>query len=185
MLMEGVMHYGYKGKELSEVSKCRLYLWCTTLADITNGKGGKLLTAAIYCHQSALTGRRQCEWPTQPAPNQSQQYYGEKQCTNASLSIGGLLFGDNHWEPGMNHPATFSDMTLTTECTTSWWTMATGTQEPITTLTRTLLDNTSKQFRQTTSTEYHERHMPMAKSNHLRQDWYNGRKTRSSAYRQE
>jgi hypothetical protein len=26
MLMEGVMHYGYKGKELSEVSKCRLYL---------------------------------------------------------------------------------------------------------------------------------------------------------------
>jgi hypothetical protein len=54
MLMEAFMHNGYKGKELRELNKCRLYLQCTNLADITNGKGNKILAAAIQCHRSAL-----------------------------------------------------------------------------------------------------------------------------------
>jgi hypothetical protein len=39
MLMEAFMQNGYKGKERRELNKCRLYLQCTNLADITSGKG--------------------------------------------------------------------------------------------------------------------------------------------------
>jgi hypothetical protein len=55
MIMEAVMQNGYKGKDLREfMNKCRLFLRCTTLADITNGKGDKLLPVdVLYCHQSA------------------------------------------------------------------------------------------------------------------------------------
>jgi hypothetical protein len=74
MLMEAFMQNGYKGKELRELNKCKLYLQCANLADITNGKGNKILAAAIRCrHQSALIERKQYEWPTQPAPNQLQK----------------------------------------------------------------------------------------------------------------
>jgi hypothetical protein len=73
MLMEEFMKNGYRGKELRELNKCHLFLQCTTLADIVNGKGDKLLMAAIHCHRSTLLERRQYEWPTQPAPNQSQK----------------------------------------------------------------------------------------------------------------
>jgi hypothetical protein len=61
MLMEAFMQNGYKGKELRELNKCRLYLLCTTLADIANGKGDKLLTAAIHCHRSPMIERCQFE----------------------------------------------------------------------------------------------------------------------------
>jgi hypothetical protein len=72
MLMEAFMQHGYKGKALGDLNKCRLYLQCTNLADITNGKGNKILAAAIQCHRSALIEQKQYEWPTQPAPNQLQ-----------------------------------------------------------------------------------------------------------------
>jgi hypothetical protein len=64
MLMEAFMQNGYKGKELRELNNCRLYLQCTNLTDITNGKGNKILAAAIQCHRSALIERKQYEWPT-------------------------------------------------------------------------------------------------------------------------
>jgi hypothetical protein len=54
LLMEAFMHNGYKGKELCELNKCRLYLQCVNLADITNGKSNKILAAAIQCRQSTL-----------------------------------------------------------------------------------------------------------------------------------
>jgi hypothetical protein len=41
MLMEAFMQNGYKGKELRELNKCRLYLHCTNLADITRVKAPK------------------------------------------------------------------------------------------------------------------------------------------------
>jgi hypothetical protein len=58
--MEAFMQNEYKGKELLELNKCRLYLRCTTLADIANGKGDKLLMAAIHCHRSPMAN------PTSP-----------------------------------------------------------------------------------------------------------------------
>jgi hypothetical protein len=73
MLMEAFMQNGYKGKELCELNKCQLYLRCTTLADLANGKGDKLLTAALHCHCLSLIERSQFEWPTQLAWNPSQQ----------------------------------------------------------------------------------------------------------------
>jgi hypothetical protein len=48
MLMEAFMQNGYRGNELCELIKCRLYLRCTTPADIAIGKGDKLLTAGIH-----------------------------------------------------------------------------------------------------------------------------------------
>jgi hypothetical protein len=54
MLMEAFMQNGYKGKALRDLNKCRLYLQCTNLVDITNGKGNKVLAAAIQCHRSVL-----------------------------------------------------------------------------------------------------------------------------------
>jgi hypothetical protein len=83
MLMEAFMQNGYKGKALRDLNKCRLYLQCTNLADITNGKGNKILAAAIQCHRSVLIERKQYEWPIQPAPNQLQKCSGGKRCTNA------------------------------------------------------------------------------------------------------
>jgi hypothetical protein len=77
MLIEAFMQNGYKGKELRELNRCRLYLQCTNLADITNGKGNKIL-AAIQCHRSALIEQKQYEWPTQPAPNQLQKLLWRK-----------------------------------------------------------------------------------------------------------
>jgi hypothetical protein len=76
--MEEFMQNGYKGKELRELNKCWLYLPCTNLADIANGKGDKLLTAGILCHRSPLIERCQFEWPSQPALNQSQQLLWRK-----------------------------------------------------------------------------------------------------------
>jgi hypothetical protein len=70
MLIEEFMHNGSKGKEICELNKCRLYLQCANLADITNGKGDKILTAAIQCRRSPLIEQKQYEWPTQPAPYQ-------------------------------------------------------------------------------------------------------------------
>jgi hypothetical protein len=78
MLMEAFMQNGYKGKELRELNKCKLYLHCTNLADITNGKGTKILAAAIQCHQSALIEQKKQAWLTQPAPNQLQKFLWRK-----------------------------------------------------------------------------------------------------------
>jgi hypothetical protein len=47
MLMEAFVHNGYKGNDLRDLNKCRLYLQCTNLADITNGKGDKILAAVL------------------------------------------------------------------------------------------------------------------------------------------
>jgi hypothetical protein len=69
---------GLRGKELRELHKCRLYLQCTNLKDITNGKGDKILAAAIQCRQSALIEQKQYQWPTQPAPNQLQKLLWRK-----------------------------------------------------------------------------------------------------------
>jgi hypothetical protein len=41
--MEAFMQIGYKGKALQDLNKCRLYLQCTNLADITTGTGNKSL----------------------------------------------------------------------------------------------------------------------------------------------
>jgi hypothetical protein len=78
MLMEAFTQNGYKGKALRGLNKCRLYLQCTNLADITNGKGNKILAAAIQCHRSALIEQKQYEWPIQPAPNQLQKLLWRK-----------------------------------------------------------------------------------------------------------
>jgi hypothetical protein len=78
MLMEAFMQHGYKGKALRDLNKCRLYLQCTNLVDITNGKGNKILAAAIQCHRSALIEQKQYKWPTQPAPNQLQKLLWRK-----------------------------------------------------------------------------------------------------------
>jgi hypothetical protein len=120
VLMEAFMQNGYKRKELCGLNKCRLYLQCANLADITNGKGDKILAAAIQCHRSALIERKQYEWPTQPAPNQLQKLCsGGKHCTNASPYIAEPTSCDNLWACGTYHPAISSGMTLTTESTIS------------------------------------------------------------------
>ena len=67
------MRCSYKGKELRELNQCRLYLRFTSLADIINGIGNKLLIPAVYCTRSKLMERRLYERPTQPEPNQHQK----------------------------------------------------------------------------------------------------------------
>jgi hypothetical protein len=85
LLMEEFMQNGYKGKDLRELNKCRLFLQCKTLADIANGKGDKFPTTAIHCLCSPRMNGRS----NQPQINYK-SYYGEKRCTHASQDTGDL-----------------------------------------------------------------------------------------------
>jgi hypothetical protein len=119
MLMEAIIQTGYKGRELRDLTKCRLYLQCSNLADITNGKGNKILAAAIQCHRSALIERKQYKWPIQPAPNQLQKLLWRKALHKC--------FTLNHrTNVRTHHPAISSNTTQATECTMSQQAMEDG-----------------------------------------------------------
>jgi hypothetical protein len=148
--MEAFMHNGYRGKELRELNKCSLYLQCANLMDITNGKGDKILAAAIQCCRSALIEQKQYKWPTLPASNKLQKLLWRKalhKCFTLHRRTNALQESSHQirpWQQNVLYP-------------NRGRTMATSPKRPTQTPTRFHLEYTANHLRRTTPTEHHER----------------------------
>jgi hypothetical protein len=83
--MEAFTNYGYKGKELRELNKCRIHLQVTFLLDITDGQGRKIRQSIQVGTRDKITPYTFTNWPRQPVPNQSPKQLWKKALSRCFL----------------------------------------------------------------------------------------------------
>ena len=70
-IMDDVVQYGVKGKQLASFNRCRIHLQAATLSDISLGNGKEISQSALEVRYSPTTSGEAYTWPQQPRPPKS------------------------------------------------------------------------------------------------------------------